>query len=83
MWWYRRQVEEQRLFMRDLMRRMDIITERHGKAMDRLERRMDERLRAVERTVDDHRDESRALLQAVLALTDEIRGGGLHGPSSA
>jgi hypothetical protein len=37
---------------------------------------VERRLGQVHRTVDDHRDESRAILQALLRMIDRLEGGG-------
>jgi hypothetical protein len=67
-----RAFEDLRLFTRDQMRRMEVVTDRQVRALAALEHRLGQ----VHRTVDDHRDESRAIMQALLRLIDRLEGGG-------
>jgi hypothetical protein len=67
-----RAYEDLRLFTRDEMRRMEVVTDRQVRALEAMERRLGQ----VHRTVDDHRDESRAMLQALLRMIDRLDGGG-------
>ena len=67
-----RAYEDLRQFTRDQMRRMEVVTDRQVRALEAVERRLGQ----VHRTVDDHRDESRAIMQALLRVIDRLEGGG-------
>jgi len=75
----RRAFEDQRRFTEEILLCFDKVVERHERTTERQIAKLDRvgtKLDTVHRTVEDHRDESRAILQAIFAVLDRLEGGG-------